>query len=75
MGSPHTEVMNIGPGRRKGILSPGEITISNRAQIPIFISGQLAETGCSNIKRLRNVPSGLPALPATGGSSKINRQL
>ncbi len=44
------EKINVGAGKKKSILWPGQITIENRAQIPITISGELAHAGLGRVQ-------------------------
>jgi len=42
--------MNVGAGQTKGIRWPGEMTVQNRAQVPISITGELAHAGIGLVK-------------------------
>ena len=62
--------INVGAGKTKGIQWPQKMTILNRAQVPITITGQLARAGQGSVQKQAapQMPVFLSAPVSSGGA-------
>jgi len=69
---PTVTKINVGAGKTKGIEWPERMTIRNRAQVPITITGQLmrAGTGAVSKQAAQQMPVFLPQIGGAGMNGK-----